>query len=187
MLSYDGQTLLKIGSSTKVLVWLGEDSQGSLPPYLGAIRCASIPYRSQHLHGSNARDRIPVEVAALSWESGFLTFPMIRQSFPRILLPSHALVPVDSCLVSVVSSIERSPLGSFPLQHLPWRGVDWSNLWLVDWVVTAWEVSDPVPLRLGLINARSVPSKTFTLKDFFFLPMHWISCVWLKFGLHLVS
>uniref|UniRef100_A0AAZ1XJ66 Reverse transcriptase domain-containing protein n=1 Tax=Oreochromis aureus TaxID=47969 RepID=A0AAZ1XJ66_OREAU len=64
-----------------------------------------------------------------------------------------------------------------------WRGVDKKNLRPVDLVANASEVLDPVPLRLGLINTRSVANKTFILKDFFlsraldllFLTETWIS------------
>lgn len=166
VLLYDRQTSLKIGSSTKVSVQFGKDSRGSLPPYLEAVplRWHPLPPPPDMQKRRRRRGTRERRLVKLRIRISYLPHDLrsVRQSFPRLLVPSRALDPVDSWLVPVVGSIGSSPVKSFPR----WRRMDRSDLRPVDLVVTAAEVSKPAPLRLALINARSVVNKTFILKDF---------------------
>ncbi|XP_014865742.1 PREDICTED: uncharacterized protein LOC106931877 isoform X2 [Poecilia mexicana] len=81
-------------------------------------------------------------------------------------VPRHFLDPVDVCLVPVVGV--EAPLHRHPCpSQLNMRRQCLQNLRPLCRVSRPVEAHDPVPVRIGLVNARSLGNKTFILRDFF--------------------
>ncbi|GAA6100583.1 uncharacterized protein LOC116976515 [Tachysurus ichikawai] len=108
------------------------------------------------------------------------------KAVPRVNISWRLLDHVDWGLVPVVSSDKalqpRAPCSPRPRL----RGVNQQDLRHLCRVPRTFSTADPpAPVRIGLVNARSLANKTFVLKDFFTFQGLDFLCVtetWLRVG-----
>lgn len=169
---YDRQALLELRLSAKELVKLDYTGHKTLPLLLSGIPAhlchALIPplWRKCPCHWNKCSGRLVRLKACLAcFSSASLTENRV---VPRLCISRHSLDPVNAWLVPVVSPDEKFQPYDPCAPHPHWHGVNMCNLRPLCWALRTVNAADPpVPVRIGLVNARSLVNKTFVLKDLF--------------------
>ncbi|KAL6491532.1 hypothetical protein MHYP_G00018770 [Metynnis hypsauchen] len=152
------------------MVIFDTSGQQSLPPLLSEIpshlcRVPALPSRRRRHRRRGRRSGRLVKLkfylshCSASTGSG-------HGSFLGSPLPRRFLDPVDACLVPVVGFEALLPRRPCPLR-LNMRRQCLQNLRSLCRVSRPVEAHAPAPVRIGLVNARSLVNKTFILRDFF--------------------
>lgn len=171
LLVYDHQTLLELRWFAGKLGQYHHEGQDSLPPFLSGIpaflyRPPGPPHwRKRHRRrGKRGGRLVKLKVYLARSSRAFLTQ---SEPDPNFFASWRALDHVNSWLVPVVGPDQViPPPRSYPLR-LHRRGVNLQNLRPLARAPHTTAVLDPAPVRMGLVNARSVMNKTFIIKDFF--------------------
>ncbi|XP_055512319.1 uncharacterized protein LOC129709775 [Leucoraja erinacea] len=165
LLVYDRQTLLDLCS-----VDLAGGGRGTLPPLLArapvrlCLVLAPLPRRKRKRRRGKRGGRL-VRLKACLASLPVSSWTGIGRS---LILPRRSLDPDGCCLLPAVGP-EELLLPCGPSSPRPRRrGLNLLNLRpLCRAPLTSDAVDQPVPVKIALVNARSLVNKTFILKDFF--------------------
>lgn len=171
LLIYDRETQSEYLWSADLLVLFDHERQDSLP-----LLRKGIP---AYLYGAPA----PTGLRKHRRRTGNRTGPLVKLkaclahsprdflaqcgSLSRLPVLRCSQDPADSWLVPVVGLDQViQTLHTCP-PHLRWRGANLAHLRSLAPAPPLSAATDLAPIRMGLVNARSVTNKTFNRKDFF--------------------